>query len=181
MLSSVPAAGSAATSARAFLRSSGRAVLRTLAHNEGTLMLSVCGGLMLHLFASIYADERHEQLRRRTTLIRHHQDSSDMSADKMTRLMATSLEVEYTAEWERLSEHDREVKRWSAWHPKSLALQLSGRVFGRQVVLRAWAAEWLDDEVEDLQSAAAAAAAVGFRGWQAHAPATWSPALASDA
>ncbi|MEW5316466.1 MAG: hypothetical protein WDW38_007838 [Sanguina aurantia] len=81
--------GSAATSARAFLRSSGRAVLRTLAHNEGTLMLSVCGGLMLHLFASIYADERHEQLRRRTALIRHHQDRSDMSADKMTRLMAS--------------------------------------------------------------------------------------------
>lgn len=52
-------------------------------------MLSACGGLMLHLFASIYADERHEQLRRRATLIRYHQDRSDMSADKMTRLMVS--------------------------------------------------------------------------------------------
>lgn len=50
-------------------------------------MLSVCAGALMHLSASIYGDERNEELHRRTILIRYHQERSDMSADKMMRLM----------------------------------------------------------------------------------------------
>lgn len=87
-----PASHSALNSIRTLFRRGGQATLRIVSRNEGTLMLSVCAGALLHLSASIYADERHEELRRRTTLIRYHQERSDMSADKMTRLMVRVLQ-----------------------------------------------------------------------------------------
>lgn len=81
------AAISIANSTLAVLNRGGKATLRILVRNEGILMLSMCAGALVHLGASIYGDERHEELHRRTTLIRYHQKRSDMSADKMARLM----------------------------------------------------------------------------------------------